>query len=198
MQARMFSKEHRVLSSVLNMERAQVQNQAKKPRVAALVCSMLVVGMLGVVSVADNRGLLKTSFPKTLFSSWNKASGMFVQNLRNGGPVGLQNAPFPQPRDKVRVLILASSGSKASVWCINVLFVCLLQNHALVLSFLETPKLSSTIRKISTCWLGKLYCELKHDLSSKRHSIENCIEKFLGCFFRETWMWTGFLITIHK
>lgn len=108
---------------------------------------------------------------------------MFVQNLRNGDPVGLHNAPFPQPRDKVRVLILASNGSKASVWCMNVLFLCLLQNHALVvLSFLETPELSSTIRKITTCRLGRLHCELKHNLSSKRHNIENCIESFLGVF----------------
>lgn len=41
----------------------------QNPRAAAVVSSMLVVGMLGVVSVADNRGLLKTSFPNMLFGS---------------------------------------------------------------------------------------------------------------------------------
>lgn len=123
---------------------------------------MLVAGMLGVVSIPDKRGLLKTSFPNMLLSSWNKAFGMFVHNLRNGDPVGLQSAHFPQPCDKVRVSVLASSGSKASLWCMNVLFVCVLQNHALVvLSFLEIPELSSTIRKVTTCWLGKLHGKLK-------------------------------------
>lgn len=104
-----------------------------------------------------------------------------MQNLSNEDPVGLQNAHFPQPRDKVRVSVLASSGSKASLWCMNVLFVCVLQNPALVvLSFLEIPELSSTIRKITTCWLGKLHGKLKHDLFSNRHSTE----KFLGYFFQ--------------
>lgn len=32
----------------------------QNPKVAAVVSSMLVAGVLGVVSIADNRGLLKT------------------------------------------------------------------------------------------------------------------------------------------
>lgn len=39
------------------------------PRVAAVVSPVLLAGMLGVVSVADNRGLLKFSFPNMLLSS---------------------------------------------------------------------------------------------------------------------------------
>lgn len=87
---------------------------------------------------------------------------------------------FHSPLTKSESL-LASNGSKASLWYMNVLFVCLLQNHALVvLSFLEIPELSSTIRKITTCWLGKLHGKLKHDLFSDRHSTET----FLGVFFQ--------------
>lgn len=60
------------VSSFLSPEHGKNSNpkpSKQNPRVAALVSSVLVVGMLGVVSGADNRGLLKTSFSNMLFSS---------------------------------------------------------------------------------------------------------------------------------
>lgn len=106
MQAKVFSKDQWVLSSVLNMERTWLKSKTRQtnPESCCLLqeCSpVLFAGMLGLVSVADYRGLLKFSFPNMLLSSWNKGFDMFVQNLRNGNAVGLQNAHFPQPPDRV-------------------------------------------------------------------------------------------------
>lgn len=50
-------------------ENSSPKPSKQNPKVAAVFSSMLVAGMLGVVSIPDKRGLLKTSFPNMLLSS---------------------------------------------------------------------------------------------------------------------------------